>query len=76
LLVISPGSESYGEARKNRFQRLNKRFFGILRTIDLTTALFRAHAVSRGCSVVKEISNRRATGVNRQYRPWFQVSSR
>jgi hypothetical protein len=45
LLVILPGSESYGEARKNRFQRLNKRFFGILRTIVPTTALFRAHAL-------------------------------
>jgi hypothetical protein len=49
--VISPGSESYGEARKNRFQRLNKRFFGILRTIDPTIALFRAHALSAAAAV-------------------------
>jgi len=32
----------YGEARKNRFQRMNKRFFDILRIVDPTTGLFRA----------------------------------
>jgi hypothetical protein len=30
----------YGEVRKKRFQRMNKRFFDILRTIDPATGLF------------------------------------
>jgi hypothetical protein len=33
----------YEQARKKRFQRMNERFFGILRTADPTTGLFRAH---------------------------------
>jgi hypothetical protein len=32
----------YEQARKKRFQRMNERFFDILRTIDPTTGLFRA----------------------------------
>jgi len=36
----------YAEVRKNRFQRMNERFFDILRTIDPATGLFRADRLS------------------------------
>jgi hypothetical protein len=58
--------------RKNRFQRMNKRFFDILRTIDPATGLFRARTGRRTRRCKSWFQEECKSWFQEECKSWFQ----